>query len=153
MPNTHKSNIEFNSSLIRLEELHSWLFMQSYLRSLSTIPHYQQLIKKNRGSKKKTCTHNQQNTRIIHLSTEWFFLFFFLSGWMHTLADRLKIPVSNITQSEAYVTALYYTFTSLTSVGFGNVSANTKAEKVFTIIMMLIGGRFMHQHRLHSENI
>lgn len=57
------------------------------------------------------------------------------------LADRLKIPVSNITQSEAYVTALYYTFTSLTSVGFGNVSANTKAEKVFTIIMMLIGGK------------
>lgn len=65
----------------------------------------------------------------------------FISGWMHTLADRLKIPVSNITQSEAYVTALYYTFTSLTSVGFGNVSANTKAEKVFTIIMMLIGGK------------
>lgn len=61
---------------------------------------------------------------------------------MHTLADRLKIPVSNITQSEAYVTALYYTFTSLTSVGFGNVSANTKTEKVFTIIMMLIGGKW-----------
>lgn len=59
---------------------------------------------------------------------------------MHTLSDRLKIPVTNITISEAYVTALYYTFTSLTSVGFGNVSANTKTEKVFTIIMMLIGG-------------
>ncbi|XP_055314848.1 potassium voltage-gated channel subfamily H member 8 isoform X2 [Sitodiplosis mosellana] len=64
-------------------------------------------------------------------------------GWMHTLAERLKIPVSNITHSEAYVTALYYTFTSLTSVGFGNVSANTKTEKVFTIVMMLIGA-LMH---------
>ncbi|XP_031640791.1 potassium voltage-gated channel subfamily H member 8 isoform X2 [Contarinia nasturtii] len=64
-------------------------------------------------------------------------------GWMHALADRLKIPVSNITHSEAYVTALYYTFTSLTSVGFGNVSANTKGEKVFTIVMMLIGA-LMH---------
>lgn len=62
------------------------------------------------------------------------------TGWMHTLAERLKLPVSNITHGEAYVTALYYTFTSLTSVGFGNVSANTKAEKVFTIVMMLIGG-------------
>lgn len=61
---------------------------------------------------------------------------------MHALAERMKIPVNNITHSEAYVTALYYTFTSLTSVGFGNVSANTKAEKVFTIIMMLIGGKF-----------
>lgn len=56
------------------------------------------------------------------------------------MAERLKLPVSNITHGEAYVTALYYTFTSLTSVGFGNVSANTKAEKVFTIVMMLIGG-------------
>lgn len=59
---------------------------------------------------------------------------------MHTLAERLKVPVSNITHFEAYVTALYFTFTSLTSVGFGNVSANTTAEKVFSIIMMLIGG-------------
>lgn len=62
---------------------------------------------------------------------------------MHTLAERLKVPVSNITHIEAYVTALYFTFTSLTSVGFGNVSANTTAEKVFTIVMMLIGGKFL----------
>lgn len=55
-------------------------------------------------------------------------------GWMHTLAERLKYNnISEITNVEAYVTALYYTFTSLTSVGFGNVSANTSAEKVFTI--------------------
>lgn len=60
---------------------------------------------------------------------------------MHTLAERLKIPVSNVTHSEAYVTALYFTFTSLTSVGFGNVAANTIPEKVFCIVMMLIGGK------------
>ncbi|KAM7341583.1 eag-like K[+] channel isoform 2-T3 [Cochliomyia hominivorax] len=64
-------------------------------------------------------------------------------GWMHALAERLKIPLSNITNAEAYSTALYFTFTSLTSVGFGNVSANTTAEKVFSIIMMLIGA-LMH---------
>ncbi|XP_059226069.1 potassium voltage-gated channel subfamily H member 8 isoform X2 [Stomoxys calcitrans] len=64
-------------------------------------------------------------------------------GWMYALADRLKVPTSNITNVEAYTTALYFTFTSLTSVGFGNVSANTTAEKVFTIIMMLIGA-LMH---------
>ncbi|KAJ6641559.1 Potassium voltage-gated channel subfamily H member 8, partial [Pseudolycoriella hygida] len=63
---------------------------------------------------------------------------------MHTLAERLKYNnISEITNVEAYVTALYYTFTSLTSVGFGNVSANTSAEKVFTIVMMLIGA-LMH---------
>lgn len=68
------------------------------------------------------------------------FLFFFHKGWMHALAERLKVPVANITNAEAYSTALYFTFTSLTSVGFGNVSANTTAEKVFSILMMLIGG-------------
>ncbi|XP_050327544.1 potassium voltage-gated channel subfamily H member 8 isoform X1 [Bactrocera neohumeralis] len=64
-------------------------------------------------------------------------------GWMHALSERLKIPITNITNAEAYSTALYFTFTSLTSVGFGNVSANTTAEKVFSIIMMLIGA-LMH---------
>lgn len=38
-----------------------------------------------------------------------------------------------------YVTALYFTFTSLTSVGFGNVAPNTDAEKIFTICVMLVG--------------
>jgi len=40
----------------------------------------------------------------------------------------------------AYISALYFTCTSLTSVGFGNVSPNTNAEKIFSIIAMLIGG-------------
>uniref|UniRef100_A0A182YBZ7 Uncharacterized protein n=1 Tax=Anopheles stephensi TaxID=30069 RepID=A0A182YBZ7_ANOST len=65
------------------------------------------------------------------------------AGWIHTLAERLKIPVSNVTHGEAYITALYFTFTSLTSVGFGNVSATTLSEKIFSIIMMLIGA-LMH---------
>ncbi|CAB0012288.1 unnamed protein product, partial [Nesidiocoris tenuis] len=38
-----------------------------------------------------------------------------------------------------YITALYFTFSSLTSVGFGNVAPNTDAEKVFTICVMLVG--------------
>ncbi|CAF2985162.1 unnamed protein product [Rotaria sp. Silwood2] len=38
-----------------------------------------------------------------------------------------------------YITALYFTFSSLTSVGFGNVSPNTNMEKIFSIFVMLIG--------------
>ncbi|CAF3602642.1 unnamed protein product [Rotaria sp. Silwood1] len=38
-----------------------------------------------------------------------------------------------------YITALYFTFSSLTSVGFGNVSPNTNLEKIFSIFVMLIG--------------
>ncbi|XP_076646154.1 eag-like K[+] channel isoform X4 [Halictus rubicundus] len=60
-------------------------------------------------------------------------------GWIHTLAERLKISVQNVTHAESYITALYFTCSSLTSVGFGNVSANTFSEKLFSICAMLIG--------------
>lgn len=64
-------------------------------------------------------------------------------GWINNLAERLKVPIINISHSESYVTALYFTCSSLTSVGFGNVSANTLPEKIFSIITMLIGA-LMH---------
>lgn len=70
-------------------------------------------------------------------------VFFSHLGWINSLADRLKIPVANVTQKDAYITALYFTFSSLTSVGFGNVSANTSFEKIFCVIMMLIGGKHL----------
>ncbi|XP_046965188.1 potassium voltage-gated channel subfamily H member 8 isoform X5 [Vanessa cardui] len=64
-------------------------------------------------------------------------------GWLNNLAERLKVPILNISHSESYVTALYFTCSSLTSVGFGNVSANTLPEKVFSILTMLVGA-LMH---------
>ncbi|XP_077412643.1 voltage-gated inwardly rectifying potassium channel KCNH6-like isoform X2 [Vanacampus margaritifer] len=66
-------------------------------------------------------------------------------GWLDTLADQLGRPYNDsITGSgpsirDKYVTALYFTFSSLTSVGFGNVSPNTNSEKIFSISVMLIG--------------
>ncbi|VDD96396.1 unnamed protein product [Enterobius vermicularis] len=38
-----------------------------------------------------------------------------------------------------YVTSLYFTLSTITSIGFGNVSATTDAEKIFTIVMMIAG--------------
>ncbi|XKL68393.1 hypothetical protein PGB90_003884 [Kerria lacca] len=64
-------------------------------------------------------------------------------GWLHTLAERLKVDIDTISYSERYITALYFTCSSLTSVGFGNVSANTSTEKIFSICTMLIGA-LMH---------
>ncbi|XP_078408944.1 voltage-gated delayed rectifier potassium channel KCNH8-like [Cetorhinus maximus] len=43
----------------------------------------------------------------------------------------------------SYITSLYFALSSLTSVGFGNVSANTDVEKIFSICTMLIGA-LMH---------
>ncbi|XP_061925656.1 potassium voltage-gated channel subfamily H member 6-like [Entelurus aequoreus] len=66
-------------------------------------------------------------------------------GWLDTLADQLGRPYNNSVMGsgpsirDKYVTALYFTFSSLTSVGFGNVSPNTNSEKIFSICVMLIG--------------
>ncbi|XP_072431830.1 voltage-gated delayed rectifier potassium channel KCNH8 [Chiloscyllium punctatum] len=70
-------------------------------------------------------------------------------GWLHELGKRLETPYyDNNTLGgpgirSAYIAALYFTLSSLTSVGFGNVSANTEAEKIFSICTMLIGA-LMH---------
>jgi Ion channel len=58
-----------------------------------------------------------------------------------TLSLPFTFPISYFAQSR-YVTALYFTFTSLTSVGFGNVAPNTDAEKIFTICVMLVGCKY-----------
>ena len=44
-----------------------------------------------------------------------------------------------------YVTALYYTMTCMTSVGFGNVAAETDNEKIFSICMMIVAGERLSQ--------
>ncbi|XP_029106096.1 potassium voltage-gated channel subfamily H member 6-like [Scleropages formosus] len=66
-------------------------------------------------------------------------------GWLDNLADQIgkhyndSNSASGPSIKDKYVTALYFTFSSLTSVGFGNVSPNTNPEKIFSICVMLIG--------------
>ena len=56
-----------------------------------------------------------------------------------------------------YVSALYYSLTSLTTIGFGNIAPNTTAEKLFGCVTMLLGGGcirhfiFVYVRFLHSE--
>ncbi|KAK9957785.1 hypothetical protein ABG768_012002 [Culter alburnus] len=77
-------------------------------------------------------------------------------GWLHELGKRLESPYEEVGMEAVnrtlssgpslrsiYIAALYFTLSSLTSVGFGNVSANTDAEKIFSICTMLIGA-LMH---------
>uniref|UniRef100_A0A3B4AWG8 Potassium voltage-gated channel, subfamily H (eag-related), member 3 n=1 Tax=Periophthalmus magnuspinnatus TaxID=409849 RepID=A0A3B4AWG8_9GOBI len=71
--------------------------------------------------------------------------------WLHELAKRLGTPyfltpltsLGGPSVRSSYVTSLYFALSSLTSVGFGNVSANTDSEKIFSICTMLIGA-LMH---------
>uniref|UniRef100_H3C3A5 Voltage-gated inwardly rectifying potassium channel KCNH2 n=1 Tax=Tetraodon nigroviridis TaxID=99883 RepID=H3C3A5_TETNG len=66
-------------------------------------------------------------------------------GWLDNLGEQLgkryndSVLGSGPSTRDKYVTALYFTFSSLTSVGFGNVSPNTNSEKIFSICVMLIG--------------
>ncbi|XP_020641126.3 voltage-gated delayed rectifier potassium channel KCNH4 isoform X1 [Pogona vitticeps] len=69
-------------------------------------------------------------------------------GWLHELGKRIEAPYINNSVGgpsirSAYIASLYFTLSSLTSVGFGNVCANTDAEKIFSICTMLIGA-LMH---------
>lgn len=76
-------------------------------------------------------------------------------GWLHKLGKEINktfVPnndTGQITytggpgQGEAYATALYYTLSCMTSVGFGNVASNTEMEKIFTICMMILGCKYM----------
>ena len=69
-------------------------------------------------------------------------------SWLYALGESINRPYSNFSEGSgpdegsAYITAFYFTLTSMTTVGFGNVAANTNSEKVFAVITMLIGGKF-----------
>uniref|UniRef100_A0A672INB3 Potassium voltage-gated channel subfamily H member 7 n=1 Tax=Salarias fasciatus TaxID=181472 RepID=A0A672INB3_SALFA len=70
-------------------------------------------------------------------------------GWLDNLGVSIgkrynySDPSSGPSIKDKYVTALYFTFSSLTSVGFGNVSPNTNSEKIFSICVMLIGCKYI----------
>ncbi|XP_060838544.1 potassium voltage-gated channel protein eag isoform X2 [Rhopalosiphum padi] len=73
-------------------------------------------------------------------------------SWLWKLANITQYPYSYIMSEHAnstelvhgpprktmYVTALYFTMSCMTSVGFGNVASETDNEKIFTICMMVI---------------
>ncbi|XP_071516569.1 potassium voltage-gated channel protein eag-like [Panulirus ornatus] len=73
-------------------------------------------------------------------------------SWLWKLANVTQTPYAYIlsngsntielingpSKKTMYVTSLYFTMTCMTSVGFGNVAAETDNEKIFTICMMII---------------
>ena len=72
-------------------------------------------------------------------------------GWMDQLASLHKLPNRTlISHLDAYTTALYFTSSSLTTIGFGNVAANSREEKIFSIIIMFIGGWKMVSIDFHN---
>jgi len=68
-------------------------------------------------------------------------------------AGATVTTVPGLSVAMSYLTALYYTLSCITSVGFGNVSATTQYEKIFSICVMILGGMYCYCSCLLSQFI
>ncbi|MEQ2279427.1 Potassium voltage-gated channel subfamily H member 1 [Ameca splendens] len=73
-----------------------------------------------------------------------------MDSWLYILAETMGRPYRFNTsgsgkweggpnKDSVYITSLYFTMTSLTSIGFGNIAPTTDGEKIFAVAMMMIG--------------
>ncbi|XP_053345115.1 potassium voltage-gated channel subfamily H member 5a isoform X1 [Clarias gariepinus] len=71
-------------------------------------------------------------------------------SWLYQLAINIGTPyrynASGSGQWEGgpskdtlYISSLYFTMTSLTTIGFGNIAPTTDGEKIFSVAMMMVG--------------
>lgn len=69
------------------------------------------------------------------------------TGWLAALADEIGKPIneSNLSSGPSlsirYISSLYFTLSSLTTVGFGNIAPSTNDEKIFVVFVMIMGGK------------
>ncbi|XP_059186537.1 potassium voltage-gated channel subfamily H member 1b [Centropristis striata] len=73
-----------------------------------------------------------------------------VDSWLFLLGETVGAPYrfnasgsgrweGGPSKDSVYITSLYFTMTSLTSIGFGNIAPNTDGEKIFAVAMMMIG--------------
>lgn len=76
-----------------------------------------------------------------------------MDSWLYQLAISIGSPyrynASGSGQWEGgpgkdslYITSLYFTMTSLTTIGFGNIAPTTDGEKIFSVAMMMVGCKY-----------
>lgn len=61
----------------------------------------------------------------------------YVGTWMDNEVNGIKYH--NMPIGEQYLSAFYYTITTISTVGYGDISGSTAVEKVFCIFIMLIG--------------
>ncbi|KAJ8246462.1 hypothetical protein GJAV_G00268100 [Gymnothorax javanicus] len=73
-----------------------------------------------------------------------------IDSWLYLLGEATGSPYRFNTsgsgrweggpsKDSVYITSLYFTMTSLTSIGFGNIAPTSNGEKIFAVAMMMIG--------------
>ncbi|MBN3300715.1 KCNH5 protein, partial [Amia calva] len=71
-------------------------------------------------------------------------------SWLYQLAVSIGSPYrynasgsgqweGGPTKDTLYISSLYFTMTSLTTIGFGNIAPTTDGEKIFSVAMMMVG--------------
>ncbi|XP_030414399.1 potassium voltage-gated channel subfamily H member 5 isoform X1 [Gopherus evgoodei] len=71
-------------------------------------------------------------------------------SWLYQLALSIGAPYQYNTSGSGqweggpskdslYISSLYFTMTSLTTIGFGNIAPTTDGEKIFSVAMMMVG--------------
>uniref|UniRef100_A0A8C9RSD3 Potassium voltage-gated channel subfamily H member 5 n=1 Tax=Scleropages formosus TaxID=113540 RepID=A0A8C9RSD3_SCLFO len=71
-------------------------------------------------------------------------------SWLYQLATSIGSPYrynasgsgqweGGPSKDSLYITSLYFTMTSLTTIGFGNIAPTTDGEKIFSVAMMMVG--------------
>ena len=57
----------------------------------------------------------------------------------YTRDGWLSIPIQDSSQFKQYSTAFYFIVTTMTTVGYGDMSADTVLEQFYCVILMLVG--------------
>lgn len=75
---------------------------------------------------------------VIHvISCLWIFFAGFSEEFMGTWMDSDEIK--GMSDGDIYLIAVYFAVTTISTVGYGDISANNNIERVFCLIIMIIG--------------
>jgi len=78
-----------------------------------------------------------------YLSFSFFFFWFVIISHLLALGWLAQTGTNNsVNPFEAYVTAIYWVIQTLTTVGYGDISPVTSAQKIYTMVVMLFGAGF-----------
>ncbi|KAK2086484.1 Potassium voltage-gated channel sub H member 1 [Saguinus oedipus] len=84
------------------------------------------------------------------------------NSWLYQLAMDIGTPYQfngsgsgkwegGPSKNSVYISSLYFTMTSLTSVGFGNIAPSTDIEKIFAVAIMMIGCKY-HKIEMREDS-
>ena len=80
----------------------------------------------------------------IFLCSTWYFLPLIISrckdtSWTYNFDNLNNLIIANHTSVNQYITSLYYAAATMTSTGYGEISAYTTLGRLLSLISMLIG--------------